>query len=262
MARGKASADMSFENVPEDDDLLESMQGLNITTGMDYGSQLKEVVRKLGLKPKYHTREDNFFGPEWDTPKMIPVNSIKERFEDLAQIHIDARYAIGDDSPEKLLKPLFDQKFHQLTNRQFVLALLAPVMKENCLVLRFDDLLSLNLQPPKEAKNVVKKWRPSFVIYSEYNNQPIPLGVVQVTSGGNVNMKAVYQCMIYMFVLRTKARHSLFGIVSDGRHHVLISLDTYGTFHLEGNADRQTAVRRTASTWERLRYIALMINTL
>ena len=152
----------------DNDDLLERMQGLNIT-GMDYSSQFSRVKKELNLDVRFHTRD--FFKPENEEQevkppglkeerKTIPIYSIRERFEDLTQIFLDVGDTKIDNSPAYLLRPLFNEKFHEFTNRQFVVALLAPIMKNNQLVLRFEFPLSLKLS------GGIIKWRPDFVIFT------------------------------------------------------------------------------------------------
>ena len=213
----------------------------------------------LNLDVRHHMRgqKEDFFRPETTTPETTPVDSIRERFRDLAQMYLDAGDKKADNSPANLLRPLFAKMFHEFTNRQFVGALLTPVMKNNQLVLRLEDLLSL-----EDGCEVIKTYRPDFVIFAEHRNQPLPLGAVEVTSGGNLNASALYQCMLYMVALHTKAQHTVFGIVTDALQYVLISLDTHGLFHLEANDTGKCTKIRTAATWEDLRDIALRINGL
>ena len=235
LAKGKVPADISFERVrstrDDNDDLLERMQGLSITAGMRYKPQLNEVMLTLNLDVHYHTRDqkEDFFRPEMTTPETTPVDLIRERFRDLAQMYLYAGDE-ADNSPANLLRPLFAKMFHEFTNRQFIGALLTPVMKNNQLVHRLEDLLSL-----EDGCEVIKTYRPDFIIFTEYRNQPLLLGAVEVTSSGNLNASALYQCMLYMVALHTKAQHTVFGIVTDALQYLLISLDTHGLFHLEAN---------------------------
>ena len=259
LAKDKVPADISFERVrpsrDDYDDLLERMQGLNITPGMRFPSQLKEAMLTLNLDVRYHTQD--FFAPEATDPETTPLNSIQERFQDVAQMYLDAGNQVANNRPADLLRPLFAKKFHEFTNRQFVGQFLTPVINNNHLVVRLEDLLTLD-----DGCDVIKSWRPDFVIFAKHECQPLPLGAVEVTSGGSLNASALYQCMLYMVALHTKARYIVFGIVTDALQYVLMSLDTEGTFHLEANDTGKCTRIRAGETWDNLRDIALRVNGL
>ena len=242
----------------DDDDLLERMQRLNITPGLRYPSQIKVVMETLQLKLRYHKKkEEDFFKPEAIEPETTVINSIQERFKDIAQMYFHVGNAATNNIPKILLEPLFVDKFHEFTNRQFVAALLTPVINNNELILRLEDLLKL-----EDGCDVIRSWRPDFVIFAKHESQPLPLGAVEVTSGGSLNASALYQCMLYMVALHTKAQYTVFGIVTDALQFILISLDTEGTFHLEANDTGKCTRIRAGETWDNLRDIALRVNGL
>ena len=93
--------------------------------------------------------------------------------------------------------------------------------------------------------------------YVVYNSEVEALGVIETKSGGRVKAESVIQCMLQLLALRTKAPHTLFGVVTDAVYYIFIVLTEDGTFGFEeGNGYYDVR------TWSDLYKVACIFNTL
>ena len=104
--------------------------------------------------------------------------------------------------------------------------------------------------------------RPDYVIYTK--NTKI-LGCVEIKGTNLVAQKALVQCRLQLLSLHTRANHSLFGIVTDGKTFILMTLDEEGIFHEEEDYGTEGSIqraKRTCENWDDLKEILEAINDL
>ena len=84
-----------------------------------------------------------------------------------------------------------------------------------------------------EDKVNVKDLPNCIADYVVYNSEGEALGVIETKTGGKVKAESVIQCMLQLLALRTKAPHTLFGVVTDAVRYIFIVLTEDGTFEFE-----------------------------
>ena len=104
--------------------------------------------------------------------------------------------------------------------------------------------------------------RPDNPIYTKDNQI---LGCVEIKATNLVAQKALVQCRLQLLSLHTRANHSLFGIVTDAKTFILMTLDEDGIFHEEedyGAEGSTQRAKRTCENWDNLKEILDAINDL
>ena len=104
--------------------------------------------------------------------------------------------------------------------------------------------------------------RPDNLFYTKDNQI---LGCVEIKGTNLVAQKALVQCRLQLLSLHTRANHSLFGIVTDGKTFILMTLDEEGIFHEEEDYWKRGSTRRAkrkSENWDDLKEILDAINDL
>ena len=154
------------------------------------------------------------------------LRNIMDKYMELAWVYLGVPTSHDvalDDKEIWFLLHLVASEYHEATSRVFVDALITPILGENDLQVRLEEKLYRRDLPNCIADYVV------------FNDQGEALGVIETKTGGKVRSESVIQCMLQLLALRTKAPHTLFGIVTDAVRYVFIALMEDGTFEFEQN---------------------------
>ena len=176
------------------------------------------------------------------------LRNIMDKYMELAWVYLGVTTfhdLTWDDKEICFLHQLVTSEYREATSRVFVDALITPILGENNLQVRLEEKLY-----PKDLPNCIA----DYVIY---NDQGEALGVIETKTGGRVRSESVIQCMLQLLALRTKAPHTLFGIVTDAVRYVFIVLTEDGTFEFEWKQCYHDVV-----TWRDLCIITGIVNTM
>ena len=135
----------------------------------------------------------------------------------------------------------------------FINEILTAFISHHELHLEFQETLDIKGLPTS---------RLDYVIYTKNNKI---LGCVEIKATNFVAQKALVQCRLQLLSLHTRANHSLFGIVTDGKTFILMTLDEEGIFHEEEDYWKRGSTQRAkrkCQNWDDLKEILDAINYL
>ena len=175
-----------------------------------------------------------------DTFRSIQINYLQ-----LASVYLDGTVspALEWDQELSFLKQHLFSEYREATSRVFIDALITPILREN------------NLQVRLEEKLYVKDLPNCIADYVVYNGNGEALGVIETKTGGKVKAESVIQCMLQLLALRTKAPHTIFGVVTDAVRYIFVVLTDEGRFEFEKKGYRDV------KTWQNLYKISCIFNT-
>ena len=128
---------------------------------------------------------------------------------------VDCGFTGSSDIPDILSKPKYESKVRYL----FINDLLAKFLNKHNLCLQPEELLQTEGLPTSRA---------DYVIFTKTNEI---LGCVEAKKRGKVDKNSSVQCTLQLLSLHTRAKNSLFGILTDGYSFKFMKLDANRIFH-------------------------------
>ena len=170
--------------------------------------------------------------PTYHSPSLTPCKkhmkgvgkSIKETWKE----RFTCVTPVSNRLLERYQQELGQNKYHEPFSRILMDVVVITLSKQYKLIVRFEEMLSVEGFPTS---------RPNYVIYTQ---DCLILGCIEAKAVGHVTKDSIVQCILQLFSLHTKAKGSLFGIVTDGFDFIFIVLKKDGTLHLESESQTST----------------------
>ena len=173
-------------------------------------------------------------------------SGIQQTYLQLAPVYLGVSVSDVLELGQELsfLQQLVSSEYREAASRVFLDALITPILLENRMQVRLEEKLYV-----KDLPNCIAD-------YVVYNSKGEALGVIETKTGRKVKAESVIQCMLQLLALRTKAPHTLFGVVTDAVRYIFIVLTEDGTFEFE----RWDPGYYDIITWNDLREVASIFN--